>query len=112
MTAEFNRNVLYVLNDRLGADFEPERFEHVAVWDAANEWIEMRLEADSAMTVHVRDLDLTVEFAEHEQLRTEISAKFRIDGIESELATSGFGVQQVWTDPDDRFALVLAQRAG
>lgn len=112
VTAEFNRNVLAVLNDRLDADFDPERFRHVALWDSANEWIEMRLEADSAMTVHVRDLDLTVEFAEHEQLRTEISAKFRIDGIESELATSGFGVQQVWTDPDDRFALVLAQRAG
>ena len=77
VTAEFNRNVLAVLNDRLDADFDPERFRHVALWDSANEWIEMRLEADSAMTVHVRDLDLTVEFAAGEQMRTETSAKFR-----------------------------------
>ncbi|KAA0023845.1 L-histidine N(alpha)-methyltransferase [Antrihabitans cavernicola] len=110
VTAEFNRNVLSVLNDRLDADFVPERFRHVALWDSDNEWIEMRLEAESDMTVHIRDLDLTVEFARHEQLRTEISAKFRIDGIEHELAASGFGTQKIWTDTDDRFALVLAQR--
>ncbi|MFI9401356.1 L-histidine N(alpha)-methyltransferase [Nocardia sp. NPDC052316] len=110
VTAEFNRNVLHVLNSRLDADFAPDKFEHLALWDAANEWIEMRLAATEDMTVTVRDLDLTVRFARGEQLRTEISAKFRLDGLAAELSTAGFSTEQVWTDPDDRFALVLAAR--
>ncbi|WP_433731517.1 L-histidine N(alpha)-methyltransferase [Nocardia sp. CA-129566] len=111
VTAEFNRNVLHVLNNRLDADFEPDKFAHVAIWDAEHEWIEMRLEASEDMTVTVRDLDLTVQFARGEQMRTEISAKFRIDGLDAELAAAGFKTEQVWTDPDDRFALVLAARS-
>ncbi|KIA63705.1 L-histidine N(alpha)-methyltransferase [Nocardia vulneris] len=110
VTAEFNRNVLHVLNSRLGADFAPEKFEHLALWDAEQEWIEMRLAATEDMTVTVRDLDLTVRFAAGEQLRTEISAKFRIDGLTAELGSAGFATEQVWTDPDDRFALFLAAR--
>jgi L-histidine Nalpha-methyltransferase len=110
VTAEFNRNVLHVLNKRLGADFEPERFRHVAIWNEEQEWIEMRLEATAAMTVRIQDLDLTVSFAEGEQMRTEISAKFRLDGIAKELSTAGFEVEQSWTDADERFALVLAGR--
>ncbi|WP_069162325.1 L-histidine N(alpha)-methyltransferase [Nocardia altamirensis] len=111
VTAEFNRNVLHVLNSRLDADFAPEKFEHIALWDAEHEWIEMRLAATEDMTVSVRDLDLTVQFARGEQLRTEISAKFRVDGLAAELAAAGFETEQVWTDPDDRFALVLAARS-
>ncbi len=110
VTAEFNRNILHVLNSRLGADFAPDKFEHVALWDAQNEWIEMRLAATEDMTVRVRELDLTVEFARGEQMRTEISAKFRLEGLRAELAAAGFDTEQVWTDPDDRFALVLAAR--
>lgn len=110
VTAEFNRNVLHVLNSRLHADFDPDSFDHIARWDADNEWIEMRLRATRAMTVTVADLDLTVDFAEGEQMRTEISAKFRVDGLTAELAAAGFDTEQVWTDPDDRFALVLAGR--
>src|SRR5690606_7281542 len=110
VTAAFNRNVLHVLNHRLGADFEPDKFDHVALWDAEHEWIEMRLAAREDMTVTVADLDLVVEFARGEQMRTEISAKFRLDGLRAELGGSGFAVEQVWTDPDDRFALVLATR--
>ncbi|WP_433758934.1 L-histidine N(alpha)-methyltransferase [Nocardia sp. CA-135398] len=111
VTAEFNRNVLHVLNGRLDADFQPDKFEHVAVWDTEREWIEMRLEATEDMTVTLRELDLTVQFARGEQMRTEISAKFRVDGLDAELAAAGFGTEQVWTDPDDRFALVLAARS-
>ncbi|MGK8522154.1 L-histidine N(alpha)-methyltransferase [Nocardia asteroides] len=110
VTAEFNRNVLHVLNSRLRADFAPEKFRHVAVWDAAREWIEMRLEAQEEMTVTVGDLDLTVHFDRGEQVRTEISAKFRVAGLDAELAAAGFDTGHVWTDPDDRFALVLAGR--
>ncbi|MFI9634491.1 L-histidine N(alpha)-methyltransferase [Nocardia sp. NPDC051929] len=110
VTAEFNRNVLHVLNSRLRADFAPEKFRHVAVWDAEREWIEMRLVASEDMTVAVGDLDLTVRFGRGEQMRTEISAKFRVEGLEAELAAAGFATGHVWTDPDDRFALLLAGR--
>ncbi|ROO83247.1 L-histidine N-alpha-methyltransferase [Actinocorallia herbida] len=108
VTAAFNRNVLAVINKRLGADFRPEEFTHVAVWNAAEEWIEMRLRARSAQTVRIAALDLTVEFAEGEEMRTEISAKFRPSGLKEELTAAGFGIRALWTDPDGDFSLTLA----
>ena len=110
VTAEFDRNVLNVLNNRLGADFEPGKFRHVAVWDPINEWIEMRLEATEPMTVRIPGLDLEISFAAGEQLRTEISAKFRLDGMGRELTEAGFVVRREWIDPDGRFALIGASR--
>ncbi len=108
VTAEFNRNVLRVLNRELGADFEPDAFTHVALWNRQHEWVEMRLRADRAMTVHVRDLDLTVEFAAGEEMRTEVSAKFRPGGVRGWLEATGFELTRTWTDADERFALTLA----
>lgn len=110
VTAEFNRNVLYVLNNRLGANFTPEKFEHIALWDDEREWIEMRLAATEDMTVTLTGLDLTVHFTRGEQLRTEISAKFRPGTLTAELAAAGFHTEHIWTDPADRFALLLATR--
>lgn len=110
VTAQFNLNVLSVLNNQLGADFDLGSFRHVALWDDANEWIEMRLEATEAMTVPIAGLGLDVRFERGEQLRTEISAKFRLDGIGDELRAAGFEVERTWTDPDERFALVCAGR--
>jgi L-histidine N-alpha-methyltransferase len=109
VTAEFNRNVLRVINDRLGAGFEPEEFEHVARWDDRNEWIEMRLRARRGLTVNVPGADLTVTFAEGEELRTEISAKFRPEGVRAELAEAGFTLRRWWTDPAGLFGVSLAQ---
>jgi L-histidine N-alpha-methyltransferase len=109
VTAEFNRNILKVVNRELDADFEVEEFRHVAVWDAANEWIEMRLRPEREQTVTIKDLDLTVTFAAGEDLRTEISAKFRRDSIEAELAAVGLRTLQFWTDPAGDFGLMLAQ---
>jgi L-histidine N-alpha-methyltransferase len=108
VTAEFNKNVLSVLNRELGGDFDPSAFEHVAVWDADQEWIEMRLRATRAMTPRLTELDLDVPFAAGEELRTEISAKFRRPGIEAELDAAGFDPAGWWTDDD--FALVLARK--
>ncbi|MEV4510501.1 L-histidine N(alpha)-methyltransferase [Dactylosporangium sp. NPDC049525] len=108
VTAEFNRNVLHVLNRTLSADFDVSAFEHVALWDPANEWIEMRLRALGAQRVHVGDLDLTVDFADGEELRTEVSAKFRQDGLTAELSAAGFALRHWWTDRAGRFALALA----
>ncbi|MEV6932264.1 L-histidine N(alpha)-methyltransferase [Dactylosporangium sp. NPDC051485] len=108
VTAEFNRNVLHVLNRELHADFDPSRFAHVALWDPANEWIEMRLRATRPMTVRVAGLDLDVSFAGGEELRTEVSAKFRPGRLTNELAAAGFAVQDRWTDALGRFSLTLA----
>ncbi|MEV0945512.1 L-histidine N(alpha)-methyltransferase [Rhodococcus sp. NPDC049939] len=110
VTAQFNLNVLQVLNTQLGANFSLDAFRHVALWDAENAWIEMRLEATKSMTVRVDALDFEVDFAEGEQMRTEISAKFTPDGIQAELAASGFTVQRAWMDPDDRYALLVVTR--
>jgi L-histidine N-alpha-methyltransferase len=109
VTAEFNRNVLCVLNNSLGADFSPDAFAHVALWDADEEWIEMRLRARWAQRVRVAALDLTVDFAAGEELRTEISAKFRRAGVDRELSAAGFAPRCWWTDPAGRFAQSLAE---
>ena len=111
VTAEFNRNVLRVVNRDLHAGFDVDAFDHVAIWDAEREWIEMRLRARTAMRVPIRDLDLTVSFAAGEDLRTEVSAKFRRDGVERELAAAGFTLQNWWTDPGGLFAVSLARAA-
>ena len=108
VTAAFNKNVLAVLNAELGADFDLDAFDHVAVWDAGREWIEMRLRAASPQTVRVAGLDLTVRFAAGEEMRTEVSAKFRRSGVAAELAAAGFETRCWWTDDADQFGLSLA----
>jgi L-histidine N-alpha-methyltransferase len=108
VTAAFNRNVLSVLNRELAADFAPERFAHVARWNAAEEWIEMRLRSEATQTVHVDELDLEVEFAGGEEMRTEISAKFRRERVEAELAAAGLALAAWWTDPGGDFAVSLS----
>jgi L-histidine N-alpha-methyltransferase len=108
VTAEFNRNVLRVVNRELDATFDPDAFSHVAVWDAEHEWIEMRLRSDEQQRVGVGRLDLDVSFAPGEELRTEISAKFRADGVERELAAAGLALAEWWTDPAGDFALSLS----
>ena len=108
MTAAFNRNVLSVLDRELDADFDPDGFDHVAVYDPEAEWIEMRLRSRRAQHVRVDALDLDVEFAAGEELRTEISAKFRRERVERELATAGFELAEWWTDPAGDFALSLS----
>jgi L-histidine Nalpha-methyltransferase len=108
ITAEFNRNVLHVLNRELGADFTPPRYAHVARWDPDNEWVEMRLRAQVEQTVSLPALEMTVQFEAGEQMRTEISAKFRRTGVEAELAASGFEPARFWTDAAGDFALSLS----
>ncbi|MGW0808581.1 L-histidine N(alpha)-methyltransferase [Nonomuraea sp. NPDC002799] len=109
VTAAFNRNVLRVINRELDADFEPEAFEHVAVYDERHDWVEMRLRATRDMRVRVGGLGLVVDFAAGEEMRTEISAKFRPEGLREELEGAGFAVRRDYTDPDGDFTLILAQ---
>jgi L-histidine N-alpha-methyltransferase len=108
VTAEFDKNVLHVLNRDLDADFDPDAFEHRAVWDARHEWVEMRLESTVDQRVHVGALDLDVSFERGEQMRTEISSKFRRERVTAELAAAGLRLTHWWTDPDDDFALSLS----
>ena len=110
VTAEFNLNVLSVLNRRLGADFDLDAFEHEAVFDADNEWIEMRLRSARTQTVHIPALEMTVDFAAGERMRTEISAKFLPGRVRAELGAAGLVVQQMWTDAQGDYALTLARR--
>src|SRR5882672_263076 len=84
VTAAFNLNVLDVINRELHADFDVSSFEHVAFFDREREWIEMRLRAKRAMRVRVDDLDLTVSFADGEEMRTEVSTKFTPERLESD----------------------------
>ncbi|MGA5200743.1 L-histidine N(alpha)-methyltransferase [Streptomyces variegatus] len=108
VTAAFNKNVLTVINRELGADFELAAFDHVAVWDAGHEWIEMRLRSRTAQTVKVPALDLAVHFAAGEEMRTEVSAKFRQEGVRAELSAAGLELAHWWTDGAGRFALSLS----
>jgi len=112
VTAEFNRNLLHVLNRELDADFDPSDFDHVARFDAGNEWIEMRLRSRRAHTVTVRALDLPVHFAAGEEMRTEISAKFTRERIDEDLADAGLELVRWLTDPEEQFALTLSAPAG
>jgi L-histidine N-alpha-methyltransferase len=111
VTAEFNRNVLRVINRVLDADFAPDRFTHVAAWDEAEEWIEMRLRSQGDQRVRISALELDVHFADGEEVRTEISAKFRRQRVTTELAAAGFALTHWWTDPTADFGLSLARRA-
>jgi len=111
VTAQFNMNVLRVMNRELGADFDLDGFDHVAFWDADREWIEMRLRSRRRQTVRFRDLDLTVHFAPREELRTEISAKFTRARVQGDLAAAGLALVDWLTDDEEHFALSLARPA-
>ncbi|MFE6132981.1 L-histidine N(alpha)-methyltransferase [Streptomyces sp. NPDC056437] len=108
VTAAFNKNVLNVLARELGSDVDPADFDHVARWDPQKEWIEMRLRARHALSVKIPELDLVVAFEEGEEMRTEVSAKFRQEGVRTELAAAGMELTNWWTDREGRFALSLA----
>jgi len=110
VTAEFNKNVLAVMNRELDADFDEHRFEHVAVFEKDLGQIEMRLRAVDSHAVHVRALGLTVRFVAGEEMRTEVSTKFTREQVENELDDAGLQLARWWTDPDGDFALLLARR--
>ena len=112
VTAEFNLNVLRVLNRELDADFDPEDFDHIALFDTEHEWIEMRLRSRREHTTLVRALDLPVHFDAGEEVRTEISAKFTPERLQGDLAAAGLELVRWFTDPDELFALTLSRVAG
>jgi L-histidine Nalpha-methyltransferase len=108
LTADFNRNILHVLNRELRGNFEPEQFAHVARWNDENEWIAMVLRSAREQEVVLEELYLKVSFAAGEEMRTEISAKFRRERVEAELAAAGLELQRWWPHESGDFALALA----
>jgi L-histidine Nalpha-methyltransferase len=110
VTAQFNRNVLAVVNRELDADFDLDAFEHVARWNTAEERIEMWLRAGTAQRVTVDALDLTVDFAAGEEMLTEVSCKFRPEGVARELADADLRRTHWWTDKAGDFGLSLSTK--
>ncbi|GJF08086.1 histidine N-alpha-methyltransferase [Mycolicibacterium cyprinidarum] len=110
VTARFNRNVLAVVNRELGADFDVEAFAHVARWNEDDERIEMWLRATSSQQVHISALALDVDFADGEEMLTEVSSKFRRSGVDAELAAAGLRRTHWWTDESGDFGLSLSVR--
>jgi L-histidine N-alpha-methyltransferase len=110
ITAQFNLNVLHVINRELGANFPTKKFEHVAFFDQKHEWIEMRLRAREACSVEITELGMSVEFTAGEELRTEISAKFTRPRLEADFAAAGLTLERWYTDSDELFAVSLAGR--
>ena len=108
VTADFNRNVLHVLNEQLGGDFEPDRFRHVALWNEEEQWIEMRLRAEAPTVVSLSGAGIVVRFDAGEDLLTEISAKFTPERLEQELSEAGFVIEGHWGADEGEFLLVLA----
>jgi L-histidine Nalpha-methyltransferase len=109
VTAEFNLNVLAVLNRELEADFDLGRFRHEAVYNATLDRIEMRLRTAEAHIVRIRALGIEVPFAAGESILTEISRKFTRESVERAYAESGFGLRRWCEDADGCYALSVAE---
>ena len=108
VTAEFNKNVLVVLNRELGGDFDPDGFEHVARYDADAAHMDIRLRSLRDQTVRLDGLDLTVRFSAGEEMRTEISSKFTREGLEGVYREVGLQPDGWFTDAAGDYALSLA----
>lgn len=109
ITAEFNRNALRVLNERFAGDFDPDAFEHVALWDEENLWVEMRLRSLADQKVRLEALDLDLDFSEGEEMRTEISTKFAREGLESIFAEAELEMTDWFESNGGEYALALAK---
>ena len=112
VTAEFNRNILHVVNARFDADFVPGEFEHVAFYDEARGWIEMRLRARRAVKVRVRKARVALALSRGDEIRTEISCKYTRAGLEGRLGGTGLRLEAWLSDPERLFALALLRRTG
>jgi dimethylhistidine N-methyltransferase len=112
VTAAFNLNVLAVINAEFGADFDLTHFSHVALFDEEHSWIEMRLRSVCDQRVTIAALDMTLDLAAGEEIRTEISTKFQNDVLDGELVAAGFSIDGVFTDPDGDFRVTLARPKG
>jgi L-histidine Nalpha-methyltransferase len=112
VTARFVTNCLQVLNNRLDADFDLDAFTYVPFWDPRMERMDLRLRAEMPQHVSIPGAGISIDLASGEEIRVEISTKFRVDGIADELGAAGFTVERSLLDDDGEFALTLARREG
>ena len=110
VTEEFVRNSLRVLNRELGADFDLDAFSYIPFWDAHMERMDLRLRSETPQLVKIPGAGLVLDLAVGEEIRVEISTKFRVSKIAAELEQAGFAVTRVWTDDPADFALTLATK--
>jgi L-histidine N-alpha-methyltransferase len=112
ITAEFNRNILNVINDALDGDFDPRAFDHVSFFNEEEARIETYLRARTDQSVRLETLDIDVDFQEGEEMRTEISRKYTRESVERMLHEAGLELEHWFTDDDEAFALSLSRRSG
>jgi L-histidine Nalpha-methyltransferase len=112
VTAAFTRNVLVVLNRELDADFDVDAFDHVALWDPLRERMDLRLRVNGDQAVDVADAGVALELRDGEEIRIEISTKFRIPALAAEVTGAGFRIRQLWTDRAGDFGVLLASVDG
>lgn len=109
ITAEFNRNVLRVLNRELEADFQVDAFRHVALWQADESHMEMRLVADENQSVRFKRLSRSLVLEKGEFIRTEISRKFTREDLESLFASAGLRIEAHFEPENAYFSLLLGR---
>jgi L-histidine N-alpha-methyltransferase len=110
VTAAFVKNSLAVVNRELGADFDLDAFTYVPFWDSRMERMDLRLRAEMPQRVRIPGAGIEIELASGEEIRVEISTKFRPAGIAAELAAAGFTVARSYVDDGGDYALTLALR--
>ena len=110
LTDRFVRNVLSVINGKLGATFDPSGFEYIPFWDGCEGRVDMRLRASIPQRVRIEHLDLEVDFGEGEEIRVEISSKFHPENLRDEIDAADFAVRKTYLAPGDEFGLLLAER--
>ncbi len=110
ITERFILNVLSVMNSALGSEFDAATFQYIPIWDAPNARMDLRLRSLCDQQVAIPGAGITASFSEGEEIRVEISTKFRIPELVSELEAVGLSPIRVMTDPAKDFALTLARR--
>ena len=110
VTAEFNKNILHVMQGMVGATLNPDSFDHKAIYNQHNHRIEMRLRSKEQQTIQVPGLDLSFDLEKGEDILTEISTKYDHPRTESLLKQSGFDLIKWYTDPEELIGLALARK--
>ena len=108
ITAEFNLNLLHVLNRELNADFKPELFEHRAEFNSDHNRIEMHLLCTQDHSVQLQRLNEEITFQQGDSILTEVSHKFTSDGLEKLLKESGLDICKHYQPDNQYFSLILA----
>ncbi len=106
VTAAFNRNILRNVNRIVGADFDPAKWRHVALFNQVLSRVEMHVEASEPMTVHWADGERA--FAASERIHTESACKYTVARFRAMLRDAGFRDVRNWCDEQERYVVFHA----